>query len=95
MRVKRILSTGGLTRRVRSVHNDAMSESLADYVRRHTALGLARRLGVAHTTVLRWLRRGVPPHRLAEVSRATGIPAEALRPDLAAAFARDEAAASE
>jgi DNA-binding transcriptional regulator YdaS (Cro superfamily) len=47
---------------------------------------VAARLGVAHSTVLRWAERGVPPHRVADVARVTGIPAAELRPDLAAAF---------
>ena len=52
----------------------------------NTAVGLAARLGVAHTTVLRWAQGRVPVERVADVSSATGIPAAELRPDLAKAF---------
>jgi DNA-binding transcriptional regulator YdaS (Cro superfamily) len=52
----------------------------------HTASNLAGKLGVAHTTVLRWAQGRVPVDRVAEVASATGIPAAELRPDLAQAF---------
>ncbi len=48
---------------------------------------LAKRLGIKRRTLFNWKRDGVPAEVLAEVSRATGIPAARLRPDLAAAFA--------
>lgn len=49
--------------------------------------GLALKLKINKATVTRWAQRGVPPERVDEVAAATGIPAEALRPDLAAMFA--------
>lgn len=52
-----------------------------------TAIGLAAQVGVDHSRVLRWAKGAVPAERVAAVSRATGIPAATLRPDLAAAFA--------
>lgn len=63
--------------------------TLADHLKERgvTATSIAARLGVAHTTVIRWAERGVPAQRVADVSAATGIPAAELRPDLAAAFA--------
>lgn len=64
----------------------SVSKAFADYVRYHTSVAVAKRFGVAHTTVLRWIERGIPPHRITEVSRITGIPADVLRPDLAAIF---------
>ena len=46
---------------------------------------LARRLGISHAAVQQW--RGVVPYeRIIDVERATGIPREALRPEL---YARD------
>jgi DNA-binding transcriptional regulator YdaS (Cro superfamily) len=62
--------------------------TLADYLAQKgiTSVAVAARLGVAHSTVLRWAEHGVPAHRVADVARVTGIPAAELRPDLAAAF---------
>jgi DNA-binding transcriptional regulator YdaS (Cro superfamily) len=64
--------------------------TLAEYLAQPkiTSVALARRLGVAHSTVLRWAEHRVPADRLAAVSDATGIPADELRPDLARAFDR-------
>jgi DNA-binding transcriptional regulator YdaS (Cro superfamily) len=42
---------------------------------------LARKLGVDKGTVTRWAQKGVPPGRVLEVERETGIPREKLRPD--------------
>ena len=68
--------------------------NLATYLNQkgNTAVALAARLGVSHSTVLRWAdgKVPVPAERLAAVSAATGIPAAQLRPDLAAAFAPAE-----
>lgn len=68
--------------------------NLATYLdqKGNTAVALAARLGVSHSTVLRWAdgKVPVPAERLAAVSAATGIPAAQLRPDLAAAFAPAE-----
>ncbi len=51
---------------------------------------LARALKVDKATVTRWSQRGVPAERVAEVSKATGIAACDLRPDLAKTFARPD-----
>lgn len=45
--------------------------------------GLARSLGIRPQAVQRWVSQGyVPPFRVIEVSRATGVPAEDLMLDL-------------
>jgi len=49
----------------------------------NTSVSLARRLGVSHTTVLRWAAGQVPPDRLYDLYAATGIHPADLRPDLA------------
>ena len=41
---------------------------------------LARELGISHAAIRQWGR--VPAERVVEVERITGIPREALRPDL-------------
>lgn len=51
-----------------------------------TAVGLGMRLGVSHTTVLRWAAKQVPAGRVLDVATATGLAPAHLRPDLAAAF---------
>lgn len=70
--------------------------TLSDYLAQkgNTAVALARRLDVSHSTVLRWAdgKVPVPAERVAAVSAATGIPASELRPDLAAAFLQTEPA---
>lgn len=43
---------------------------------------LAEKFGVQRAAVCKWERRGVPPSRLPEVERVTGIPIQELRPDL-------------
>lgn len=43
---------------------------------------LAERLGVHKSSVARWNERRVPAERLREVSAASGIPPEAIRPEL-------------
>jgi transcriptional regulator with XRE-family HTH domain len=47
--------------------------------------GLASKLGVARLTVLRWEtgERKIDPSLVPAVAEKTGIPAKALRPDLA------------
>ena len=45
---------------------------------------LARRVGVSHAAVQKWVN--VPVSRLAAVRDATGIPPSELRPDLAELF---------
>ena len=47
---------------------------------------LAKALGITRGAVSVWKR--VPASRLGDVARLTGIPAEELRPDLAAQFDR-------
>lgn len=42
---------------------------------------LARGLNLTHSAIWQWRGR-VPVHRLLDVERLTGIPREALRPDL-------------
>lgn len=41
---------------------------------------LARRIGVSYQAVQQW--HAVPAHQIIAVEKATGIPREALRPDL-------------
>lgn len=41
---------------------------------------MARLLNVTHSAVAQWRR--IPPHHVLSVARATGIPAQKLRPDL-------------
>jgi len=79
--------TTRLTAFVHWMHNIGMT--LAEYLKQPgvTAFGLAARLGVHHSMVIRWAQRQVPAARLPAVSAVTGIPAAKLRPDLAAAFA--------
>ncbi len=48
---------------------------------------VAAAVRVSQGTMSKWVRLGIPAARVIEVSRATGIPAARLRPDLAAAFA--------
>ena len=43
--------------------------------------GLARKMGLDRRTVHNWFRRGIPEHRVIEVSRATGIPVWMLTDD--------------
>jgi DNA-binding transcriptional regulator YdaS (Cro superfamily) len=43
---------------------------------------LARALGLNKSTVSRWDAIRVPAERVLEVEKATGIPRQALRPDL-------------
>ena len=58
--------------------------SLAEYLTQKgvTAVALARRLNVAHSTVLRWAEGRVPAERVAALAEATGLAREDLRPDL-------------
>jgi DNA-binding transcriptional regulator YdaS (Cro superfamily) len=43
---------------------------------------LGESLGVTKAAVRYWERKGVPPERLVEIEKATGIPRAKLRPDL-------------
>lgn len=47
-----------------------------------TAVGIAAKLGVSHSTVIRWAARRVPAERVRSVSEVTGIPPHELRPDV-------------
>lgn len=47
---------------------------------------IAGKLGVSEPTFSRWVNHGVPGDAVPRVAEVTGIPAAALRPDLAAAF---------
>jgi DNA-binding transcriptional regulator YdaS (Cro superfamily) len=49
---------------------------------RLTQSALAERLEMSQSCVSRWQKRGIPPRRVREVSRITGIPPAELRPDL-------------
>jgi len=61
---------------------------------RGAASDLARTLGVTHAAVYQWVRSRIPADRVISIERATGIPREALRPDLyqRAALLRPKAA---
>lgn len=48
---------------------------------------LARLLKVDKSTVTRWSQTEVPPERLDDIARVTGIRPHDLRPDLASIFA--------
>jgi DNA-binding transcriptional regulator YdaS (Cro superfamily) len=58
--------------------------TLAQYLddKGNTAVALGRRLGVAHSTVVRWAANRVPAERVRAVADATGIPPHELRPDI-------------
>ena len=43
---------------------------------------IANSIGVNKSTVTRWAERGVPPERVLDIERLTGIPRHELRPDL-------------
>ena len=43
---------------------------------------LAKDIGVHHSTVIYWDRKGVPAERVLDVERLTGIPRHQLRPDI-------------
>lgn len=43
---------------------------------------IARRVGVQRSAVSKWVRRGIPANRVVAVSRATGIPARVLKPEI-------------
>lgn len=58
-----------------------------EYIQRRGATAeLARALGISHAAIRQW--QDVPAARVVEVERLTGIPREALRPDL---YRRDPA----
>lgn len=54
---------------------------------------IAKALGITHPAVQQWVQRGhVPTERVLDVERITGIPREALRPDLYRRDPQQEAA---
>lgn len=58
-------------------------EVLKSFLARRGAVSeLARAVGVTHGAVSQWATSRVPADRVVAVERATGIPREALRPDL-------------
>jgi hypothetical protein len=69
---------------VQCPHMTALQKHLK--TERGAASALARTLGVTPCRISRWAASHVPAARVADVARATGIPAAELRPDLAEAF---------
>jgi DNA-binding transcriptional regulator YdaS (Cro superfamily) len=67
---------------------NALSDHLA--AKRGNLTALARAIGVTPGAIAQWNGR-VPAERLGEVSRATGIPVEQLRPEIFAAPAQGDA----
>ena len=67
------------------MHELTLSEKLRE--RDMRLVDLARAVGVDKATVTRWSKKRVPQDRIAEVSKATGIPPAEIRPDLADIFA--------
>lgn len=58
-------------------------EVLKTFLARRGAVSeLARAVGVTHGAISQWVSSRVPADRVVAVERATGIPREALRPDL-------------
>ena len=55
---------------------------------------LGAALGLAHTSILKWRRSGIPAERVPAVEAATGVPRQRLRPDLFAVSAPHEAEAA-
>ena len=49
-------------------------------------IDVARKLEVDKATVTRWAQKEIPPGRVLDVERVTGIPRQELRPDLAKIF---------
>ena len=49
---------------------------------RLTKADVARRLRLNKSTVTRWADNGVPADRVIDLEQATGIPRQAIRPDL-------------
>jgi len=63
-----------------------MPDRLAQYLEpRGRVADLARRLGVTHAAIRQWNLKRIPPLRILQVERYTGIPRHVLRPDLYAA----------
>lgn len=49
---------------------------------RMTKADVARALGLNKSSLTRWAEVGVPANRVIDVERITGIPRQAIRPDL-------------
>ena len=67
-------------------HHSMSQIEFSQILKRHdvTAAAVARGLGINKSTVSRW--RVVPPERVLDVERVTGIPRHELRPDLSSVF---------
>lgn len=65
-------------------HKSHMTSPLTTYrgEKNLSLRALGDELGVNKTTVRYWERKGIPPERVAQVEKATGIPREQLRPDI-------------
>lgn len=50
--------------------------------KRGEATRIGRELGITHSAVQQWLRKGVPAERVLDVERITGISRHELRPDV-------------
>jgi len=61
-----------------------MQNALSQYRDAHqlTVAAAAKRLGVAKSTWWKWENNRVPAERVVEVSRATGVPCSAIRPEM-------------
>lgn len=58
-----------------------MDEALREAISRAGGMrALGRKLGISHVAIGGWKR--CPPLRVLEIERLTGVPKEALRPDL-------------
>ena len=58
-------------------------KEFAEAVKAHGGLiSFAGKVGVRYQAIQYWLRRGIPPRRVLDVERVTGISREVLRPDL-------------
>ena len=58
-----------------------MANALAKWLEMGNGAALARRLGVTRQAIHQWSMTGVPPRRIADVARVTGIPIEDIRRD--------------
>jgi hypothetical protein len=78
--VQIFLATRLLTVTYSAATNDAMSD-LTQYISiRGNLSKLAREIGVTPSAIKQWSR--IPAERVRQVSKATGIPAHVLRPDI-------------
>ena len=65
---------------------DMKSPSLAAAIRETGVDAFCERASISRRTAFNWLKLGVPADRVAVVARLTGLPASAVRPNLAALF---------